>query len=135
MKYKNKNGTYSKLLNIISLVFFCLSYFLYYLSLEKCLLGVDVCGNKVKWILKKILQLSASSIISSLLFLFIISNKISRLHIFHFSVIFFYFYNISHFYYFSDHGMFNFIGFFSLFSFILILGLLFKVFISLINLL
>jgi len=132
MKYKNKNGTYSKLLNIISLVFFCLSYFLYYLSLEKCLLGVDVCGNKVKWILKKILQLSASSIISSLLFLFIISNKISRLHIFHFSVIFFYFYNISHFYYFSDHGMFNFIGFFSLFSFILIIGSLFKVFISLI---
>ena len=116
MKYKNKNGTYSKLLNIISLVFFCLSYFLYYLSLEKCLLGVDVCGNKVKWILKKILQLSSSSIISSLLFLFIISNKISRLHIFHFSVIFFYFYNISHSYYFSDHGMFNFIGFFSLFS-------------------
>ena len=107
-------------------------YYLYSLSLEKCFLGADRCGNQRKWILKKILQLAASSIISSILFLLIIIDRISKLHVIHFTSMFFYFYKQSHFYYFDDHGMFNFIGFFSLFSIIIIFGLILKGIFSLI---
>ena len=42
---------------IFSLCLFVFSYFLYYLSLEKCLEGFDICSLKVKWITMKLIEL------------------------------------------------------------------------------
>ena len=34
----------------ISIVLFIISYYLYYLSLEKCYAGFDVCADRTTWI-------------------------------------------------------------------------------------
>jgi hypothetical protein len=49
----------------IAYVFFPLSYFLYYLSLEKCFEGIFKCSKKFDWIHKKIFQAFFSSIITA----------------------------------------------------------------------
>ena len=41
---------------IFILILFISTYYLYYLSLEKCLDGNDICGNKKNWIIKKIIE-------------------------------------------------------------------------------
>lgn len=129
----SKNKDFCLNLNsILSTLLFCLSYYLYYLSLEACFSGVDVCGNRMKWIFNKLFQLLASSLISSSLFILLLFNKISKLHIFHFVPFFIYFYKISKGYSFEDHGLFNLIIFFSIFLFFIIAGLIIKGFISLI---
>lgn len=45
-----------KYLNIIIIILFISSYYLYFLSLEKCLEGFDICGLKKEWILKKVIE-------------------------------------------------------------------------------
>ena len=45
---------YKKFYNISSSIFFLLTYFLYYLSLEKCLLGFIICCLKINWIKKNL---------------------------------------------------------------------------------
>ena len=51
----------------IAIFLFISSYFFYYLSLEPCLDGEEICGNKMKWIYKKIAQIIISCEIISYL--------------------------------------------------------------------
>ena len=131
MKKINKIIIRFKINLVLIVLLFSLSYYLYYISLEKCFSGIDVCSVQVYWIYKKIAQLSISCIISSILFLLIISKIISKLHIFHFCVFFIFFYKISHGNSFEDHGAFNLIAFFLVFFLIIINGLIIKAFFSL----
>jgi hypothetical protein len=62
---------------------------------------------------------------------FIYFKIISKLHIFHVLICFYIFYSLSHGYSFEDHGLLNFIGFLSILSLIIIIGLILKGFISL----
>ena len=117
--------------NIISLILFCYSYYLYYGSLEKCFSGIDICGRKLRWIYRKAFQIIASCFISSILLFFIYFKKISKLHILHFIIGFCIFYIYSHGYSFEDHGLLNFIGFFSLLIIIIIFGFIIRASISL----
>ena len=119
-----KSDLYIRLTSIIFTLLFCCSYYLYYLSLETCSEGVDTCGNNLKWVYKKVTQLTISCFISSILFNLIILNIISKIHLFHFLAIFIYLYEISHGYSFEDHGLYNFIAFFIVFVLINIIGII-----------
>ena len=121
------------MIKIILLLLIFLNYYLYYLSLEKCLKGFDVCGQKSKWILKKLTQAVISYFITSLLFELMILNKISIYHLFHIIVVFSYFYNYSHGLDFHDHGYFNFLGGITIVSLVLLALLPFNGFFFLIK--
>ena len=95
---------YSNLL-IFALFFF--SYFSFFLSLERCLEGEDVCCKKVKWMKKKVIEEAISCILIIILFELMIKKKISKLHIIHFVIVFLSFYSISHGIDFDDHGYYN----------------------------
>ena len=99
--------------NIIIFFLFFLSYYLYYLSLEKCTIGFDICCRKRKWIKKKLIQIILSSIIASILYVFIFFGLISTKHLIHFITVFKIFYKLSNGKDFDDHGFYNFIGYFS----------------------
>jgi len=62
---------------IMIFVFFFSSYLLFFLSLEKCNLGIGDCSRKVMWIITKIIELVISCVIMSILIelCFIISNN------------------------------------------------------------
>ena len=105
---------------LIILLLFILNYYLYFLSLEKCFDGFDVCGEKVKWILKKLSQAVISFFILALIIELIILNKIPKYHIFHIIIVYSFFYNYSHGLDFHDHGYFNFLGCISIISVILL---------------
>ena len=109
--------------NKIIIALFILNYYLYYLSLEKCLEGFDICGEKSDWILKKLTQAVFSYLILTLLFELMIFNKVSKYHLFHIIILFSYFYNYSHGLDFHDHGYFNFVGGITIVS-LLLLGLM-----------
>ena len=102
-------------------ILFIVSYCVYFLSLEPCYDGEELCGNNLKWIYKKVFQLILSSEIISLLIIKILFYEISKLHLIHFIAIFVLFYLYSNNYFFYNHGMYNFI----LFLLILILNLFF----------
>ena len=111
-----KNNNYKKMINSILkntfiFTFFLISYYLYYLSLEKCYEGADICCNKIKWIKKKLTQEIASCALTSILFQLLFYKIISRLHLIHLIIVFIAFYKYSHGLVFHDHGYFNFIGF------------------------
>ena len=125
------NYIFKYVINIISLIFFCFSYYLYYISLEKCFSGIDICGRDIRWIFRKVFQIVVSCFIFFFFFFFIYFKIISKLHIFHFLICFYIFYSLSHGYSFEDHGLLNFIGFLSILSLIIIIGLILKGFISL----
>ena len=82
---------------------FIVSYIFYYLSLEKCFDGEELCGNNMKWIYKKLIELIISCELISLLIALIIYNYTSKLHFIHlvttFALFFFFCYNF-YFYYF-----------------------------------
>ena len=99
---------------------FILNYYLYYLSLEKCLEGFDICGEKSNWILKKLTQAIISYLILTLLFELMIFNKVYKCHLFHIIIIFSFFYYYSHGLDFHDHGYFNFLGGISIISLLLL---------------
>lgn len=103
---------------ILLLIFF--NYYLYYLSLEKCLDGFDICGEKSKWIVKKLSQAIISYLILTILLELIILNKISKYHIFHIIIIYSFFYYYSHGLDFHDHGYFNFLGGITIISLLLL---------------
>ena len=117
--------------NIISLLLFAISYYFYYLSLEKCLEGEEACSKKWDWIKLKLVQLIISIIIIIFLFLLIIYNIISKLHLFHFIATFICFYKYSHSDYFHDHGAFNLAGLFIILFLFLLFILLLKIIITL----
>ena len=116
------------------LIFFFVSfYYLYYLSLEKCYLGIDKCGLKSKWIKTKVLQLFISSEILTFLTELIFYNLISKKHFIHIIIIFMIFYKYSHGKYFEDHGYFNFIFFMIIYFISLIVFLPINIFIYLVK--
>ena len=84
-----------------TIILFAISYYIYYLSLEPCYKGEDLCGNNMKWIYKKVFQLLLSSEIISLLLVKILCYKSSDLHLIHL------FYLYSNNYFFYNHGMYN----------------------------
>jgi hypothetical protein len=99
---------------------FLISYYLYYLSLEKCFEGEDECCKKINWIHIKLVEEILSCFILSLLIELIFYKIISKLHLIHFTIIFIFFYKYSHGLDFNDHGYFNILGFFILLIIILV---------------
>ena len=81
-----------KLYKYSTIILFAISYYIYYLSLEPCYKGEDLCGNNMKWIYKKVFQLLLSSEILSLLLVKILCYKSSNLHLIHLLFIFSLFY-------------------------------------------
>jgi hypothetical protein len=94
---------------ILSLMFL-MSYFIYFLSLEKCMDGFDICGTKDMWILIKSIEVVLSSLILSILIEGMIFKIISKFHLLHIFFVYIYFFYYSHGIDFHDHGFFNFIG-------------------------
>ena len=119
---KKKNRIFS----FIVLCLFFMSYYFYYLSLERCLDGFDICGMKSRWILKKLTQAIISYIMLAVLLELMILKIISKLHLLHIIIIYKLFYNYSHGLDFHDHGYFNFAGFIYIVSLILIIFLPFN---------
>jgi hypothetical protein len=100
---------------------FILSYYLYYLSLEKCFDGFDVCGTKNNWISKKLLQALFSVFILTLLFEGMIYKIVAKIYFFHTILFHFIIYKYSHGLDFHDHGFYNFFGCLSIFIVFLII--------------
>ena len=126
---KNKNETKNNkkiLNNLFGFLLFALSYYFYFLSLEKCFDGDDVCCKKLDWIKLKIVQLIISYIIILVLLILIIYNFLSRLHLVHLILIFICFYRFSHSSFFHDHGAFNLICLFVIIFLSLLLLLFLK---------
>ena len=112
-------------------ILFLIAYILYYLSLERCLDGEELCGNNMKWIYTKVGELILSCELISYLILKMTFNYISKLHLIHLFSFLALFYFYSHDFFFYDHGMYNFIFFVLLFVINVFLILLFKFLISL----
>ena len=103
--------------NLISLLLFIISYYFYFLSLEKCTKGDDECTRKWDWIKLKIMQFCTSAAIIIFLIILIIYKIISKFHLIHFVIAFIYFYRYSHSVFFFDHGGLNLFGlFFAIFA-------------------
>ena len=115
------NLNHKNLLLFFSSNMFLLSYFLYYLSLEKCLDGFDICGTKNKWLIIKSIEAISSSLILSFLIEGMIFKIISKFHLIHIIFIYIYFYKYSHGIDFYDHGFFNLIGCFTIIILILLI--------------
>ena len=116
---KNKNRKFKIIYSIFRvkkiykysfLFFFLLSYFLFYLSLEKCFDGWDECCIKIRWIKLKLIEALLSNLILSILIELIILNKLSKYNFIHILFAFLIFYYYSHGKDFHDHGYYNLIG-------------------------
>ena len=118
-------------LNFFYLTLFITSYYFYYLSLEKCMDGFDICGQKATWIIFKLEQAIISYVILAILLQLMIIKFISKYHLLHVLLTYIFFYNYSHGLDFDDHGYFNFIGCISIVSLILIAFIPFNVIIIL----
>ena len=106
---KINNFFYLILKKYYFLILFFSSYFLFYLSLEKCFESIDACCRKEYWIKKKVIEEFLSCLIISLLIELIYYNKISKLNLIHLFIVFSCFYKFSHGLDFDDHGYFNFL--------------------------
>ncbi len=127
MKYSNRK------INILALILFIISYYCYYLSLEKCFDGIDLCTRKWNWIMTKLKQLIISVIIINFNIVLIIYKIISKFHLFHFIIAFVSFYNYSHSLFYYDHGAFNLIFFFFLIFLFMLLLLIIKLIICILR--
>ena len=105
---------------VMGLFLFLLAYFYYYLSLETCLKGVEICSTLFKWHLIKIYQELKSCILTVFILELIFYKLLSRLHLVHFILVFLVFYKYSHGTEFEDHGYYNFIYFFIIIILIII---------------
>ena len=94
-------------LNIVIFILFILSYYLFFLSLERCYEGEDICCMKFSWIKVKLVEESISCIITIILLELIILKKGFKLHLIHFISIYITFYKYSHGIDFDDHGYYN----------------------------
>jgi hypothetical protein len=113
-----------RLFSFIICILFLLSYYLYYLALEKCYKGQYGCGKKLGWIRKKIFQVIFSAIIIAILLELMILKLITKLHLIHVFAFPYIFYIYSHGDEFYDHGFYNLIGY----SLILIIIQIFDIF-------
>ena len=93
---------------VIIILLLLLSYFLYYLSLEPCFGGFDTCVFKKPWIKSKFIEAILSIIIKTILFELMIFKKISKLHLIHFFIAYYFLCRHCHGYDFDDHGLFMF---------------------------
>ena len=109
--------------NSFIFILFFLSYYFFFLSLEKCYEGDDICCRKFKWMKLKVIEEAISCLITVVLLELIILKKISILHLIHFFVSFSLFYLYSNGVDFDDHGYFN-INFF----FIIVLSIIIIIF-------
>ena len=112
-----KNADYYKkrikkiLTNKVFIGFF-LIYLLYFLSLEGCYLGEDMCSEKKKaWMKVKVIEEIISGIIMTVFIQLMMFKKVSKIHIIHIIIVFALFFLYSHGYEFHDHGLFNFFYF------------------------
>jgi len=108
--YYKKEKIIFKLSNAVYILFF-LSYFLYYLALERCMQGIFECGKKFEWINRKLIQAILSSVIIGTLLELMILRLITKLHLIHASIFLFISYTYSHGQDFHDHGLYNFLGY------------------------
>ena len=106
-KIKKKKKIKEKYLNIVFFILFILSYYLFFLSLERCYQGEDICCTKLHWIKVRLVEESISCIITIILLELIILKKGSKLHLIHFFSIYILFYSYSHGIDFDDHGYYN----------------------------
>ena len=106
---------------LIGLFLFLITYLYYYLSLESCLKGEEICSILFQWQITKIYQELKSCFIMVLIFELIFYKLLSKLHIIHFLLIFLAFYRYSNGNNFEDHGYYNFVYFFIITFLIIIL--------------
>ena len=111
--------------HILHIFLFLLSYLFYYLSLIRCYDGEDICTMNKTWISTVLVNLIISIVISTILFLLILYNKVSPLNLIHFIITFILFYKSSHLTFAFDHGYYNFVGFFALLWVFIMTGLIF----------
>ena len=107
-------------------ILFISSYIIFYLSLEKCLMGEEICGNNMKWIYTKVFEIILSCEIISYLVVKMLFYDLSKLNLIHLIIIFSLFYIYSHRFFFFDHGKYNLILFLILLFINIIVILLFK---------
>ena len=107
----HKKKTIKIAFSIIVSVNFLLSYYLYFLALEKCKEGQYRCSQKINWIYKKLAQAIVSSIIMAILFELMLLKLTTKLHLIHVFIFLINIYIYSHGQEFFDHGLFNFLGF------------------------
>ena len=119
--------------HILHICLFFISYFLYFISLERCYDGEDICSNNQFWVARVVITLVISIIINSILFILLIFNKVSPLNLIHFIIIFILFYQYSHETLSDDHGYYNFVGFFSLLWVFILFGIMIYGFVILIK--
>ena len=105
-----KNIYSNKFSSFFYLNIFIISYYLYYLSLEKCLDGIAKCSLKIHWINVKLVEAIVSSIILSILIELIFYKFISKLHFIHIILFLIISYKFSNGKDFDNHGFFNFFG-------------------------
>ena len=121
---KSRNSNRIKcIFNFIFLILFFFSYYLFYLSLEKCYDGWDECCIKLKWIKLKLIEAIISVLILSVLIELIILKILSKINLIHIIFIYLFFYYHSHGKDFDDHGYYNLIGCF-LILIIIFIGLI-----------
>ena len=109
-----------------NILLFIISYIIYFISLEACNEGEELCGNNMKWIYLKITEIIISCEIIVFLLIKIFFNDSSKFHLIHLFLIFILFVFYSHGFAFFNHGMYNIIVFLILLFFNIILILLFK---------
>ena len=99
---------------------FLLSYYLFFLSLEKCLDGWDECCTKINWIKLKLIQILLSIFILTILIELIFLGYLSKLNLIHIIIVYILFYNYSHGRDFDNHGFYNLTGSFLIITLLLI---------------
>ena len=93
---------------IITLIFL-LMYLLFFLSLEKCTEGAEICSVKFGWIRKKLKEEIFSAILLEIIIQLMICKIISRKHLIHIIFIFIVLFLFNHGLEFYNHGYFNFL--------------------------
>ena len=127
IKLKSNNISKKIVFRYSTYIIYIVAYLLYYLSLESCFGGEELCGNNMKWIYTKVTELIISSELISFLLATIIFNYSSKLNFIHIISVYALFFNYSHDFYFDNHGMYNII----VFLLLLFLNLIIIIFIKL----
>ena len=90
----------------IHLLFFFI-YLYYFLSLEICTDGIEICSQKFEWIIKKVKQEIISCILMTIMIQLMIFCIVPKKHLVHIIIVFIFFFNYSHGLNFDDHGYYN----------------------------
>ena len=106
---------------LVGLIVFLIAYINYYLSLESCLSGVEICSLLFDWQMIKIYQELKSCFLIVFILELIFYKVISKFHLIHFLLSFLVFFEYSHGTDFEDHGYYNFTFFFIIIALIIII--------------